>query len=262
MRSVASTTGRTREDVLNVPIDALSWDDAVEGILDWAMKRESRTVCLCNVNNVVTARNVPAYAEHIKCADMVAPDGAPIAWMLRKKGHPRQERISGPDLMWLCCERASKLGMEIFLYGGTETVLQCLVQKLRAEFHGIKIVGAISPPFRDLSADEDAAMVDAINRSGARLVWVGLGCPKQEAWMYAHRGRVNAVMLGVGAAFDFHAGAKKRAPMWMQRNSLEWLHRLLQDPRRLAKRYLIGNSVFCAALLQELLFSRHRARYR
>jgi N-acetylglucosaminyldiphosphoundecaprenol N-acetyl-beta-D-mannosaminyltransferase len=258
MRELAASPGRIREDVLSVPVDVLSWSEAVECIFGWALRRESRTVCICNVHSVVTARRTPSHADAIRCADLVTPDGAPVAWMLRNKGHSGQERISGPELMWACCGMASKLGTEMSLYGGTPSTLQRLEQRLRAEFQGINIVGAFSPPFRELSADEDAAVVDSINRSGARIVWVGLGCPKQEAWMQAHHRRVNAVMVGVGAAFDFHAGVTKRAPPWMQRNGLEWLHRLSQDPRRLATRYLVGNSIFMMAVLPDLLSPRDR----
>ena len=242
-----------REQVLGVPIDVLSWGEALDRIFGWALRRESRIVCFCNVHSVITARRNDAHIEAIETADLVTPDGAPVAWMLRRKGHTGQERIGGPDLMWACCQRASKVGTEMLLYGGTPTTLQCLEKRLRAEFPGINIVGAYSPPFRDLSAEEDAAIVNLINQSGARIVWVGLGCPRQEAWMRAHRNRVNAVMAGVGAAFDFHAGVVKRAPLWMRRNGLEWLHRLLQDPRRLATRYLVGNAVFIVAMLLDLV---------
>jgi N-acetylglucosaminyldiphosphoundecaprenol N-acetyl-beta-D-mannosaminyltransferase len=248
-----SSPGHKREDVLGVPVDVLSWSEALDCIFGWALQPESRTVCICNVHSVTTARRNVAHIDAIKAADLVAPDGAPVAWMLRKKGHPGQERISGPDLMWTCCERASKVGTEMFLYGGTPTTLQSLERRLRTEFPGINIVGAFSPPFRNLSTEEDAAIVNLINRSGARIVWVGLGCPRQEAWMRAHHNRVNAVMVGVGAAFDFHAGVVKRAPLWMRRNGLEWLHRLLQDPRRLAARYLVGNSIFIMAILLDLV---------
>jgi N-acetylglucosaminyldiphosphoundecaprenol N-acetyl-beta-D-mannosaminyltransferase len=245
-----------RESVLGVPVDALSWTDAIDRIFGWARRHESKTICICNVHSITTARGDAAHANAIKTADLIAPDGAPVAWMLRKKGHLTQERISGPDLMWACCQKASTLGTEMFLYGGSANTLLRLEQRLRGEFPGIAIVGACSPPFRDLSAEEDTAIVNMINKSGARIVWVGLGCPKQEAWMHAHRHLVNAVMVGVGAAFDFHAGVVKRAPLWMRRNGLEWVHRLLQDPRRLAARYLMGNSIFVTAVLVEAVLPR------
>src|SRR5262249_3983032 len=191
----------------------VSWAEAVDCVFGWALLHESKTVCICAVHSLITALQNPAHADAIWSADMVTPDGAPVAWMLRKKGHVDQERISGADLMWTCCRKASELGTETFLYGGTPATLRTLEQRLRREFQGINIVGAFSPPFRELSAVEDAAIVDMINRSGARIVWVGLGCPKQEAWLRTHHGRVNAVMVGVGAAFDFHAGVVKRAPL-------------------------------------------------
>ena len=256
MPQVAPVPKRTRENVLGVPVDILSWTDALDCIFAWARRRESRAVCICNVHSIVTARENPAHAHALKSADMATPDGAPVAWMLRKKGHSHQERISGPDLMWACCRRASEAGIEMFLYGGTLTTLRTLEHRLRKDFPGINIVGTFSPPFRALSAEEDAAIVEMINQSGARIIWVGLGCPKQEAWMHAHQGHVNGVMVGVGAAFDFHAGIVKRAPLWMQRHYLEWLHRLLQDPRRLATRYIVGNSIFMMAVLLDFLSPR------
>jgi N-acetylglucosaminyldiphosphoundecaprenol N-acetyl-beta-D-mannosaminyltransferase len=248
------------EQVLGVPVHALSWAQAVERVFDWAGRGESRAVFLCNVHSVVTARGNGRHAEAMNRADLVAPDGAPVAWVLRRLGHPNQPRISGPDLMWTCCRRASELGTGIFLYGGSPNTLLRLEHRIRAEFPNINIVGTHSPPRRPLSAGEDEMVVRMINQSGARIVWVGLGCPKQEDWIQAHWGRIQAVMLGVGAAFDFHAGDVKRAPQWMQRAGLEWMHRLLQDPRRLARRYLVTNSAFVFALLCASLLPRHGVR--
>ena len=239
--------GGMREQVLGIPVDVLNWDATLDRIFTWASNRESRTVCVCDVHSVVVAQRDRSHAAAIRAADLVTPDGAPVAWLLRRKGHRGQGRISGPDLMLACCQRAATLGTEIFLYGGTPVTLRHLEANLRVRFRGINIVGSLSPPFRPLSSNEDAAIVETINRSGARIVWVGLGCPKQEAWLLAHQPQVNAVMIGVGAAFDFHAGIVKRAPGWMQRNGLEWLHRILQDPRRLAKRYLVSNTMFVLA---------------
>lgn len=259
MLRIALAPERTRQKVLGVPINVLNWTDALDCIFAWALRRESRAVCICNVHSIITARQNPSHAHALKSADMVTPDGEPVAWMLRRNGHGGQERISGPDLMWTCCRRASEAGIETFLYGGTQNTLRKLEHRLHKEFPGINIVGTFSPPFRALTAEEDTAIVDMINQSGARIVWVGLGCPRQEAWMNAHQGRVNAVMVGVGAAFDFHAGIVKRAPLWMRQHGLEWLHRLLQDPRRLAKRYIVGNSLFMTAVLLEFLFSKSQA---
>ena len=254
MPELRLTPNRLRERILGIPIDVLSWSKAVDCIFQWAERGESRTVCVCGVHSVITGRKSLTHGTAIKAADLVTPEGAPVAWMIRKRGHVAQMRISGPDLMWACCQRALSNGTAMFLYGSTPSTLSKLERRLRSEFPGINIVGTFSPPFRNMSAEEDAGIVDMINRSAARIVWVGLGCPKQEAWMQAHRDRVRAVMIGVGAAFDFHAGVVKRAPQWMQRNGLEWLHRLLQDPRRLAKRYLVTGAIFVMAVLLESLF--------
>lgn len=258
MPSSTKCEQRKIEYVLDVPVDALGWSDAVSRISAWAREGESRVVCICNVHSVVTAARNPAHAEAIDSADLVTPDGAPLAWVLRRKGRRDQERISGPDLMWTLCGEAPGSGIRMFLYGSTPATLARLEQRLRDAFPGIVIAGSLSPPFRELSVDEDAAIVDMINASGAQIVWVGLGCPKQEAWMRAHRGRVRAVMIGVGAAFDFHSGAVRRAPVWFQRHGLEWLHRLLQDPRRLAMRYLVTNSIFIGGVLREMVFTAGR----
>lgn len=251
-----ASSDRTRELILGLPIDAVSWPDATDRILEWADRGECRAVCVVNVHSLMTARRSAAHAEAIRSADLVTPDGAPVAWMLRRKGHVGQSRISGPDLMWQCCRAAAERRLKMFLFGATPGTLGRLRQNLSAAFPGIRIVGALSPPFRALSAEEDAAVIATINGSGAQIVWLGLGCPKQEAWLHAHRGRIGAVMVGVGAAFDFHAGLVKRAPLWLRRCGLEWLYRLWQEPRRLASRYLVMNTRFILAALRELLNRR------
>lgn len=235
---------RKRVDVLGSPIDVLTWAGAVGRIRCWAEARASRIVCICNAHSVVTARKDPGLADAIRLSDMATPDGFPVAWMLRRLGHAGQERINGPDLMLRYCAQAAETGESIYLYGGGSATLEGLQRKLTSAFPGLKIAGSHSPPFRELTPEEDAAIVAEINASGAGVVWVGLGCPKQEKWMLAHRGRINAVMVGVGAAFDYHAGTIRRAPLWMQRNGLEWLYRLASEPRRLWRRYLVTNSLF------------------
>ncbi len=246
-------TARRTGDVIGSAIDVLGWDEALQRLLAWSRERRSRVVCICNVHSVVTARRDPAFAAVLREAELCTPDGAPVAWMLRRQGHADQPRINGPDLMWRYCERAAAAGESIYLYGGTEATLHLLQQRLLAAFPGLRIAGAQSPPFRALQPEEDAAAVAAINASGAGTVWVSLGCPKQELWMQAHRGRVQAVMLGVGAAFDYHAGTIRRAPVWAQRAGLEWLHRLLSEPRRLWKRYLVTNTLFVFSAVRQLL---------
>ncbi|EGV27652.1 glycosyl transferase, WecB/TagA/CpsF family [Thiorhodococcus drewsii AZ1] len=246
-------TDRVVARVLGVPIDALSWERAVARIMDWARASESRYVAICNVHVTVTASRDTSFGQVIDTADVATPDGAPIAWMLRRLGYTSQARISGPDLMLALLQRCLEDGVAVYFYGSTEATLAALDTRLMERFPGLLISGRESPPFRALSTDEDDAAVARINASGAGILFVGLGCPKQERWMAAHRGRVNAVMIGVGAAFDFHAGTVRRAPAWMCHNGLEWLHRLLSEPRRLWKRYLVTNTLFIAGAAWQLL---------
>jgi N-acetylglucosaminyldiphosphoundecaprenol N-acetyl-beta-D-mannosaminyltransferase len=234
---------RTRGSVLGARIDALSWDGTLGRLLDWARQRESRYVAICNAHVVVSASGDADYREVINGADMATPDGAPVAWMLRRQGFSGQRRISGPDLMWALAERCAAHGVPVYCYGSMAQTLGLLAQRLRAAFPTLE-VHVEAPPFRALTEQEDADAVARINASGAGVVFVGLGCPKQERWMAQHRGRVQAVMVGVGAAFDFHAGTVRRAPRWMHARGLEWLHRLASEPRRLWKRYLVTNTLF------------------
>lgn len=244
---------RLVERVLTAPVDVLSWEQALARLNGWARKNESKYVCITNVHSVVTASQEAAFGQVLQNADMVTPDGAPVAWMLRKLGHPTQQRINGPDLMWRYCDFIANKEESIFLCGGTPETLVKLQSVLLASFPNLKIAGVYSPPFRQLTDKEDEEIVDLINSSGAGTVWVSLGCPKQEKWMAAHKGKINAVMIGVGAAFDYHAGTIKRAPKWMQNSGLEWLHRLCSEPQRLWKRYFITNTLFIMYAAKQLL---------
>ena len=244
---------RITSSVLGASIDVVRWDTALARIGAWSANRESRYVCICNVHSVVTARQDAAFGRTIESADMATPDGAPVARMLRQAGFSEQQRINGPDLMWKYCEQAAQRGEGIYLYGGQADTLELLQRRLVNAFPGLRIAGAWSPPFRALSAEEDEADIARINDSGAGTVWVSLGCPKQELWMAAHRGRVRAVMIGVGAAFDYHAGTIQRAPLWMQHAGLEWLHRLVSEPRRLWRRYLVTNTLFIVGAFWQIV---------
>lgn len=246
-------------EVLGRRIDALDWRQCLDRIFGWAARRESRYVCMCNVHSVVTACHDPGLGRVINGADLAAPDGAPVAWRLRTLGFAQQQRINGPDLMWKCCAGAAEEGLPVFLYGSTAATLRRLREHLEREFPRLPIAGSYAPPFRALTAKEDARVVKAIEDSGARVVFVGLGCPKQEIWMAEHRGRIRAVMIGVGAAFDYHAGVVRRAPRWMRDAGLEWLHRLVSEPRRLWRRYFVTNTLFLAYLASEMFTGwRHR----
>lgn len=242
--------------VLDCFINACSWRGAINSIHRWGVNHESRYVCICNVHSLITARKDPAFRKVLNEADMATPDGMPVAWMMRQMGFPLQERINGPDLMWKYCALAEQRNEPIYLYGNTHKTLSSLIARLHMAFPHLQIAGSYSPPFRPLTEREDANIVAEINRSGARVVFVSLGCPKQELWMAEHKGRINAVMIGVGAAFDYHAGTVQRAPVWMQRRGLEWLYRLCSEPRRLWKRYLVTNTQFIISATGQLI--RHR----
>ena len=239
--------------VLSCFINAYSWRATIHSIHRWGMARESRYVCICNVHSLVTARHDKAFRAALAGADMATPDGMPVTWMLRRMGFPNQQRINGPDLMWHYCKVAERLQQPVFLYGNTQATLDTLTAKLHAAFPALQIAGTCSPPFRALTTDEDDEIVGLINASGARVVFVSLGCPKQELWMAQHRGKIRAVMVGVGAAFDYHAGTMQRAPLWMQKHGLEWLHRLYSEPRRLWKRYLVTNTIFMFGAIRQLI---------
>jgi N-acetylglucosaminyldiphosphoundecaprenol N-acetyl-beta-D-mannosaminyltransferase len=242
-----------RQEVLVNAVSVTSYAAAVHKVVDWSVNSESRYVCLANVHVLMEAYDSLDFRDVVNHADLVTPDGMPLVWMMRLKGVRRQERVYGPTLMLRVLEAAARENISVGFYGGSPRVLHSLVERLKARYKGLHVAFALSPPFTELTPEEDAALVERINRSGARLLFVGLGCPKQELWMAGHRGRVSAVMLGVGAAFDYHAGMKPQAPAWMQRTGLEWLFRLFTEPRRLWKRYLYHNPRFVALAIADLL---------
>lgn len=238
--------------ILGMRVDPTGYEEAVEKVAAWAREGESRYVCVANVHMVMEAHDDPTFRALVNAADLVTPDGMPLVWTLRRKGYARQERVYGPELTLRVCERAAREGLPVGFYGGHPSALEALVESLKARFPGLQVAYAYSPPFRPLTPEEDERVVQAINASGARILFVGLGCPKQERWMADHKGRVRAVMLGVGAAFDLHAGRVRQAPPWMQRLGLEWFFRLLQEPGRLWKRYLKHNPRFLWLVAREL----------
>lgn len=239
--------------ILGVSIDALGWDEILQQITIWAAAHESRTICACNVHSLITADTDPDFKKALLHADLSTPDGAPVAWALRHMGFPEQQRINGPDLMWKYAGLAEQKGQAIFLFGSNEQTLAKLSAALRLSFPCLRIAGTHAPPFQKTTTlEENPADTSLINRSGAHVVFVGLGCPKQEKWMDAHRHKINAVMIGVGAAFDYHAGVIKRAPLWWQHHGLEWLYRLCSEPRRLFKRYFLTNTLFVWRLAKQM----------
>lgn len=248
-------------DVLGTPICAVSWNDCERLLATWLRGGAGKAVYACNVHSVMTARNDWELRQAFQGGDLLVPDGAPVAWYVGRETGGVQERIDGPSLMWRACDLASRCEAPVFLYGGSAYVLQLLVSRLTENFPTIRIVGAVSPPYRELTADEEADFASEIRSSGAKLVLVCLGCPKQEKWIARNRSSTDAIFIGVGAAFEFFAGTKPRAPMWMREVGLEWLHRLYSEPRRLWRRYLFTNTSFVLAVLAALISrSRRRAR--
>ena len=236
-----------------VRVDALDNQMTVSIVMNLSRQNESRYVCFANVHMLMEAWDSNDFRSVVNAADLVAPDGMPLVWLMRLKGVRRQERVYGPALMLNVLESAAREGIPVGFLGGRPEVLEFLVERMRRCYEGLNVAFALSPPFTEASREEEQELVERINRSGAGILFVGLGCPKQEIWMARHRGRVNAVMLGVGAAFDFHAGVKPQAAAWMQRSGLEWLFRLSTEPRRLWKRYLFHNPRFVALALADLL---------
>lgn len=239
--------------VIGTRVDTTSYKDAQEKIINWTKLNQSCCIYAANVHMLMEAWDASDFREVVNAADMVTPDGMPLVWMLRLKGRKKQQRVYGPTLMLHVMERAAQEGIPVGFYGGRTDVLEKLVERMQDRFPGLSVVYAYSPPFRVLTQDENDQICKAIQNSGLRILFIGLGCPKQERWMAEHRGCISAVMLGVGAAFDFHAGVIRQAPAWMQRASLEWLYRFVQEPRRLWKRYLIQNPRFVTLALADLL---------
>jgi len=237
-------------------VDATSYEDATERIVLWARRSESRYVCLGVVASVMESLDSPSYHAALEAADLVTPDGMPLVWMLRWLGARSATRVYGPDLTLAVLKQAEAAGIPIGFYGSTSEVIEHMVRNLRRRFPGVRVVFAEAPPFRPLTPEEDERTTSAINAAGVRILFVGLGTPKQDRWMHAHRGRVQAVMLGVGAAFDFLAGMKPQAPRWMQRSGLEWLFRLATEPRRLWRRYLRQNPRFAVLAVAQILRAR------
>ncbi len=235
--------------ILGVRIDATDYASATRQILDWARAGESRYVCCATVNNVIEARDSGGYAGVMEGADLVTSDGMPLVWTLRALGIREATRVYGPDLMPMVMEAAERDGVPVAVYGGTPGVLAELQRRF-------SVVYAEAPPFRLPTGEEDDRTTRAMLASGARIVFVGLGSPKQDRWMHAHRGRIPAVMIGVGAAFDFLAGAKVQAPRWMQNHDLEWLFRLATEPGRLWRRYLKQNPRFALLALTQVVRAR------
>jgi N-acetylglucosaminyldiphosphoundecaprenol N-acetyl-beta-D-mannosaminyltransferase len=234
-----------RVDVLGVPVSAITMSQAVDTIGGWIAHRTPHYVCVTGVHGVMeSGRDESLRAIHER-AGLVTPDGMPLVWLAHYAGHRHVERVYGPDLVLAVCEESTRQGWRHFFYGGGPHVADQMTSRLQSRFPALEVVGVYSPPFGPMTSEEDEAVVERMNAARPDIVWVGLSTPKQERWMAAHVGRLSApVLVGVGAAFDFHAGLKRQAPRWMQRAGLEWSFRLMTEPRRLGKRYLVNNPAF------------------
>ncbi len=237
-------TQASQISVLGTPVSVTSYGDVCDRIQQWITRRQPQYIVAANVHVVMTAYFQSEYQNILRAAALVTPDGMPLVWGMRQLGVRQQQRVYGPDLMLAWCDRAAQIGSSIYLYGSTSDVLSKLSTNLKQRFPELKIVGQHAPPFRALSLAEMRADADRIQSSGADVVFVGLGCPKQEGWMAQQQANLDAVMIGVGAAFSFHSGTVSQSPRWMMRLGLEWVFRLGQEPQRLWSRYLVNNSAF------------------
>ena len=250
----AATVGDGRVDILGVPVNAINLDDAVAAIERWIRTGDRNYVCITDAHAVMESRRDRQLRRIYENAGLVTPDGMPLVWLARLLGKKRTTRVYGPDLMRTVTALSRLRGYRQFYYGGADGVAERLRQVLTAAYPDLQCVGVICPPFRPLSKDEDRSIVEAINKARPDILWVGLGAPKQEHWMAAHIGIVEApVMIGVGAAFDFLSGVKRQAPGWMQRAGLEWFFRLCSEPKRLWRRYAYTVPGFAILATRDLL---------
>ena len=251
--------------VVSVGISKTNYAEIVELCRAWSQERktspgtQAHYICVTSVHGIIMAQDDADIARILNEADIATPDGMPIVWALRSFGSPGQQRVYGPTLMLELCREAARCGQRIFLYGGLEDTLRLLEKRLAEKFPGLLIAGAHSPPFRPLTLEEDEQVQQQIRGCDPDLIFVGISTPKQERWMYTHRDAFpGMVMIGVGAAFDFHAGRIRQAPAWMQRHGLEWFFRLITEPLRLWRRYLLITPRFLPLWAMQKLRTRTR----
>jgi N-acetylglucosaminyldiphosphoundecaprenol N-acetyl-beta-D-mannosaminyltransferase len=234
-----------RVNILGVGVSAIDPGQTLETIDGWIAGRTPHYICVTGVHGVMESQRDERLRSIHNTAGLVTPDGMPLVWLSRVWGPRHVERVYGPDLMVACCAASVPKQYRHFFYGGAEGVAERLAERLSKRFPGLLVAGCYTPPFRDLTLHEQREVINRINAAAPDIVWVGMSTPKQERWMHQHCGRVTApVLIGVGAAFDFHAGLKRQAPYWMQRSGLEWFFRLMTEPRRLWRRYLTNNPLF------------------
>lgn len=246
-----------RVDILGIGVNAINMDDALDVIDRWITAGARQYVCVMGVHGVMESQRDETLRRIHNTAGLVTPDGMPLVWLSRWRGWRNTSRVYGPDLMLALCDRSMATGYRHFFYGGHEGVPERLARRLEKRYPGLAVVGTYSPPFRAMTEEEEAQVVRRLNEAKPDIVWVGLGTPKQERWMATHVSQLTAsVLIGVGAAFDFHAGLKRQAPRWMQHSGLEWLFRLASEPRRLWRRYLVNNPLFVWLTLLQMWRAR------
>ena len=243
--------------ILKMRVDTTSYDDAVSKISQWARKKDhGHYVCVSNVHMCMETWDDPAFEAVVNHADLVVPDGKPLVWAKHLLGDSQAQQVRGAYLMEKTCERAVAEGFSVGIYGGREETIRKVADILKQRYPGLRIDYLVSPPFRPLSDGEKQKDIDDINASGIGVLFVGLGCPKQERWMAEHADKLHCAMLGIGAALDFISGDVKPAPEWMQSLGLEWLFRLIMEPRRLWKRYAKHNPRFVWYFTKQWLNNR------
>lgn len=249
-----------RIEILGIPVGAINMAGAVDRIVRWGKQHESRYICACDVHSIMRAVRDESHRRALCSADLVTPDGQPVVWTARMRGSQRISRVCGPDLLAAVCAASAPLGLRHYFYGGAEGVAEKVAVELKKSIPDLLVAGAESPPFRPLNAKEESELRERIATSGTDIMWIGLGCPKQEQWMFDHVNRIpGVVLIGVGAAFDFQSKRIRRAPVWMQSWGLEWLHRVVSEPGRLWQRYFILAPQFVYASLAETLRLRRQA---
>jgi N-acetylglucosaminyldiphosphoundecaprenol N-acetyl-beta-D-mannosaminyltransferase len=245
-------------NVLGVNVSAINIQIAVEQIDAWIQSGQRRYVCVRDVHGIVQSLHAAKLRDIHNDAGLVTPDGMPLVWLGRFHGFAETDRVYGPDLLMAVCAHAARRGHRMFFFGGAPNIADKLAEVLKGKFDGLQVVGTYAPPFGDFSPDEDQRAVNAINAVRPDIVWVGLSTPKQEHWMAKHRSAINAAaLIGIGAAFDFVSGTKRQAPRWIQRSGFEWVFRLATEPRRLARRYLLGHPIFVYHIIRQLLGRRY-----
>ncbi len=255
-----STAPLPRTEVVGSLITALPFEKQTDMIVGWAVRRASKVACVANVHMLMEAHWNPAFRTILNHADLVTPDGMPLVWMMRLMGRFNQDRVAGMELFLSLCEQASERGIGVCLVGSTPDVLKAMCDRLQNDFPTLNVVSTEPLPFRELTEEEDRQLVEHINGSEAGIVFVALGCPKQEYWMTAHRDSIKAAMVGIGGVFPVYAGLQKWAPRWCRYAGLEWLYRLIQEPKRLWKRYASTIPLFILLSLYQLFAKNDLSR--